>query len=555
MNRASNILKEKYKTELEDFVICKLKTGDGETFRRVRRNDFHVDLVLVDSAEVDRDWFISDREYHLAHSHKDKQKLCQNDLLAVDDKFLIIRGVAGVGKTSLIDYLILQWANGCLWNSDQNQPTFKFVFKFVCRELNLYQSNVSIQELFERLYPNIFRQISFEDLVSCRQSVLVILDGLDEFREQNELLESPVTSVSQETNIGAVLHNILKPLAGCFPNQTTILASRPESGNTLYLRWGKKVEIKRVDVIGLSEKAVSNYIKNFSATSPDLQQVIFRKIVESKTLKAMSQIPVYLWIICSLFEEDATIPTPETDTELYIWAFGVFLREHLKVSEQTNQNLATRPLPEIFADESCRNILRVLSHVSYKMMEEKRALFYEVDIKRLGISTNSFVTEASGFLVHTKKNDVEGNVYQFRHLVLQEFLSTCHLVSKSETLPERVLKGNDFLGVIPLIAGLQGGMMVNSKSSKLVKCFSEALEPKCIDPVIYDILCEGTKFYCLISSVFEFANPLPERAKVEIAEQLVTHPVDLVIIHNHLLDRLLHFVNQMTFKWNAALKK
>ena len=555
MKRASDVLKERYRNEMADFVICKLKTGDAEAFKRVTRNEFHVDLALVHSAEVDRDWFISDREYHLAANYdKDRQMLSYKDLLAVDDKYVILRGIAGVGKTSLIDYMLLQWANGCLWNNVQNMPSFAFVFKFPCRELNLYQNKVSIQGLFERLYPKVFRQISFEDLVTCRQRVLVILDGFDEFREQNELLESCGTSFSEETNIGAVLHNMLKPLTGCFLDQTTILASRPDSANTLYLRRGKKVKIKRVDIVGFTMEGISKYVRNFAITRPDLQQVILRKIAGSKTLKAMSHIPVYLWIICSLFEEDIAIPAPETDTELYIWAFGVFLREHLKASPDSIDSLASKPLNEIFHNEKCRDILNVLSHLSYNMMMEKKALFYETEINKLGISTNSFATEASGFIVYTKKNDVEGNVYQFRHLVLQEFFSACYLFKEAESLPTRVLEGSEFLGVISIVAGLQGAMIKNSKSTELVKSFAGSLKLRCGHLVICDIFSDEARFYCLISSLFEFANPLPEQARMAVADQLARHFIDFIVIHYHVLNCFLFFVNQMEFKRDATLK-
>ena len=95
------------------------------------------------------------------------------------------------------------------------------------------------------------------------------------------------------------MHNIIK---GIFPCQTTIVASCPERADILYLMLGTTFNIKRVDVVGFSKEKVSKYVSNFTDAieKPHLKEPFLLKIDEHENLTAMSQIPVYLWIMCSI---------------------------------------------------------------------------------------------------------------------------------------------------------------------------------------------------------------------------------------------------------------
>ena len=324
-------MKEQYNTNLSTLRLKNLKTG---VFIEVDRFYFNVDLAVANSAEVDTRWLHSDREYHLANYRKEKQTLDSNDLMSVTDKFLILRGIAGIVKTSLIEHLLLQWANGAVWNGSGSQPSFQFVFRFAARELDLFQSKISIKGLFERFYPcvpledfvtrnvdvlvvfqpsfqfvfrfaarelNLFQSkisikglfekfypcVPLEDLVKWNVDVLVVFDGLDEFYEQSEILQSARALLTDETSKGAVKHNII---IGIFPCQTTIVASRPEGANILHLMLGTTFSIKRVDVVGFSKEKVSKYVSNFTDAieKPHLKEPFLLKTDEHENLMAMS---------------------------------------------------------------------------------------------------------------------------------------------------------------------------------------------------------------------------------------------------------------------------
>ena len=236
----------------------------------MRKRRIFVDVSLVKSAEVDKDWIQNDREHHLRMSEKIKQNIRYEELLTSSDRFFLLRGIAGIGKTSLLNCLMLKWASGALWHGKDNQPHFDFVFRFNCRELNRYEdTHLCVEDLFKCHYPDIFDHICFKDLRENAERILIILDGSDEFRDIDGLLVKQRILGSRKAPTATVIQTLL---SGCFPNCKRIVAGRPESVNKLYSRWGGDIEIKRADIVGFSDKMIHKYIFQFSSKAEVVKQ-------------------------------------------------------------------------------------------------------------------------------------------------------------------------------------------------------------------------------------------------------------------------------------------
>ena len=538
IDKASKLLRTHYIKELENVCLPKIKIAPGEDpIKSYKRDDFFVDLALRESAQVDKDWMQNDRVYHLKTFEKIQQKINYDDLLTSDDHFLVLKGIAGIGKTSLLDYLVLQWAHGRLWNNKKNesQPSFDFVFRFNCRDLNLYD-NMSVEELLKCLYPNIFCHTSFEHLIKHEASILIILDGLDEFCKIEELVKNHPDPLSKKTSVTSIIFTMLN---GRFPNCKRILAGRPESVTTVYSSWARKYKIKRVDIVGFSEEDIRHYIDKFSINGRILKQ----KIDESSSLKAMCHIPIYLWILCSVFEKDTTLPTPKTMTELYVWAFTVFIREHYFSDSEMS-------LEDLLYDKKTRNILNAASYLSYRMVIERKVIFTKADIEGVGCCCDLLLEESTGFIVKSKGNIIEGIVYQFRHLFFQEFLCAVYCVMNDKSFYENVHQKDSSSIVIPIISGLQGASMAKSQSPDLVRYFVKSLPKQqernwtVIDELLQTSsprLFKDNIFYCFISSLYEFGNKMSNATNAGIEAKLSSqHTVE--IRHSHVLDYFVHFL-------------
>ena len=108
INRVSKLLKDQYRKDFEYVFMPKIMNNDGEPRKKCKRDKFFVDVALVESAEVDKDWIQSDREHHLRTFEKIKQNIAYEELLTPSDRFFLLRGIAGIGKTSLLDCLMLK---------------------------------------------------------------------------------------------------------------------------------------------------------------------------------------------------------------------------------------------------------------------------------------------------------------------------------------------------------------------------------------------------------------------------------------------------------------
>ena len=542
MNKASDLLKDQYRKDLKYVSLPKIMISDGEPRKKCKRDEFFVDVSLVKSAEVDKDWIQSDREYHMRTFEKIKQNITYEELLTSNDRFFLLRGIAGIGKTSLLDCLMLKWASGELWHGKDNQPHFDFVFRFNCRELNLYKDNcLCVEDLFKCHYPNIFDHICFKDMRKNAEGILIILDGLDEFRDIDKLLMKQRILESTKAPTATVIQTLL---SGYLLNCKRIVAGRPESVNTLYSRWGADIEIKRADIVGFSDKMIHKYIFQFSSNA----EVVKQKVEEFYHLKAMSHIPVYLWIICSIFEEDMMLPAPKTMTELNIWAFAVFIREHCRKQQFSGKSM---PLVKLLKEDKTKEILILASHLSYKMILDRKVIFTQTDIEQLGYCSSVFLQESTGFVVEAMRNAFEEPIYQFRHLILQEFLCAVYCFTNDILLEKELLQIGSFHIVASIISGLQGAMVENSQSPMVIKRFVKQLcGKKGRSSLIIEDLVKlmpsnfrsNYLFYCFIPALFEFQNGMTKRLKEMLTKKLSeARDIYFNIENCHTFDYLIHF--------------
>ena len=146
------------------------------------REDIYVELIVLPSTEMDREWNNSDRDTLLKQSNISSLKTHRDvdQVFSVEDELVYLRGVAGIGKSTLCDMFCFKWAKGEL----KNQANIDFIFKFNCREINNISDRFSsLEELFLDQYADIFRQINFADLKEIADRVLIIVDGIDELQQ------------------------------------------------------------------------------------------------------------------------------------------------------------------------------------------------------------------------------------------------------------------------------------------------------------------------------------------------------------------------------------
>ncbi|XP_063357176.2 NACHT, LRR and PYD domains-containing protein 3-like [Pelmatolapia mariae] len=154
---------------------------------------------------------------------------CQDIFKTLPDQQRPIRvvltyGVAGVGKTFLVQKFTLDWAEGL-----ENQHISAVVL-LSFRELNLVRDEqYSLLELIHVFYPTL-QSVTAEQLTMC--SLVFIFDGLDESRFLLDFTSRKLVSdVTQKSTISELLTNLIE--GNLLPSALIWITSRPAAANQI----------------------------------------------------------------------------------------------------------------------------------------------------------------------------------------------------------------------------------------------------------------------------------------------------------------------------------
>ena len=203
---------------------------------------------------------------------------------------------------------------------------------------------------------------------------------------------------------------------------------------------------KTIEVCGFSQENINNYIKQFfSGTDPKKGEFVQSLVQQSYQLKTMAKIPVMLWVLCIVFKEDLVTEPITRNSELYFYACIILLRNHYKgVNNQKFHNLL-----DMVQDKTIIEVLYSLMVLSVETYMENKVVFTKDEVKMLPCSDN---LENSGFLSMYKSRNIKKCTYQFKHLVLQEFLCSLYLCVTKGISP--FLSNRELSSCTPTILGI-----------------------------------------------------------------------------------------------------
>ncbi|XP_049911939.1 NLR family CARD domain-containing protein 3-like isoform X2 [Epinephelus moara] len=344
-------------------------------------------------------------------------------------RVVLMNGVAGIGKTFLVQKFTLDWAEG-LENQDVS-----LVILLSFRELNLIKDEqYSLLTLLHVFHPTL-QKVTAEELAVCK--VLFIFDGLDESRlaldfHNNEV----VTDVTQKSSVNMLLTNLIK--GKLLPLALIWITSRPAAANQIPPACVDRV----TEVRGFTDAHKEEYFRR-RVSDEELSSRMISHIKTSRSLHIMCLIPVFCWITATVLDHMLTTEQrgelPKTLTDLY----SHFLLVQTKRKKQKyDEGHETSPQE---LTETDREVLLKLGRLAFEHLE-KGNMFYQEDLEHCGLD----VTEASVFSgVCTeifKRESVifQKTVYCFVHLSIQEFLAAVYLFHCFTNRKTEVLE--NFLG-------------------------------------------------------------------------------------------------------------
>ncbi|KAK9517671.1 hypothetical protein VZT92_023017 [Zoarces viviparus] len=411
--------------------------GTDERGSETPLNRIYTELYITEgqSEEVNTQHEVSQLESASKKKSHDTPIKCHDIFKASPDqqrpiRVVLTNGVAGVGKTFLVQKFTLDWAEG----SENQDVSVVVLLSF--RELNLIKDGqYSLLNLLHVFNPTL-QKVPAEKLSVCK--IVFIFDGLDETRLSLDFNNNEVVSdVTQKASVNVLLTNLIE--GNLLPSALVWITSRPAAANQI-----PPTRVDRVtEVRGFTEPQKDEYFR-MRFSDEELSSRIISHIKTSRSLHIMCLIPVFCWITATVLDHvwttDQIGELPKTLTDMY----SHFLLVQTKRKKQKyHEGHKTSPHELTGAD---REVLLKLGRLAFEHLEKGNIMFSQEDLEQCGLD----VTETSVFSgVCTeifKRESVifQKNVYCFVHLSVQEFLAAVYMFHCFTNRKTEVLE--DFMG-------------------------------------------------------------------------------------------------------------
>ncbi|KAM3909976.1 NACHT, LRR and PYD domains-containing protein 12-like [Leptodactylus fuscus] len=305
---------------------------------------------------------------------------------------VMVIGVPGVGKTTLMQKFVYDWVKGDLYQR------FSFVFFFKFRELNRLDK-VSLETMILHQYPYLEEQL--ENILQDPEKLLFIFDGLDESNHKMDFRLSHLCShPKQPEHCGQIVVSLVRKslLTGC----SVLMTSRPTRLASIDCTVFQRI----VEITGFLPEERKTYFENFFS-NPELSEKAFTYVKQNATLYTFCYLPSYCWIICTVLsrsfqttssDQQVTL-LPRTVTQL----FAIFVANIL-----SNHSLEK---------SDAQKILQSIGWMAQHGVMNHRIIFEERDLDSFYVDNKSKLL--SSFLMESE----EPVTYSFLHLTVQEFFS------------------------------------------------------------------------------------------------------------------------------------
>ncbi|XP_065643341.1 NACHT, LRR and PYD domains-containing protein 6-like isoform X2 [Hydra vulgaris] len=310
-----------------------------------------IDLCVVNAVNAQVDAVFSVERKDFLEKQMNYTPIPYSEIFTKEESVILISGIAGIGKTWLLRKCLLDWSNGLIWKN------VELVFYLECRRLNQHQNISNINELLNVFYKDVVNDINISN-----HTALFIIDGLDEFKYMNELLNSSLTC-----NYPIV--NALKEVQ----KYKHVIAGRVYAIDQYQSLSAKHSDKLTIQIMGFNENGINNYVENHVVE--EKKEVVKTTLKESPIAKAMASVPFYLSSMCKIISDSKKIDSNSffTMTDLYANIFLYFLREHII----KNNKLVYEIMEDSFNKKCILNICKI----AYKLFVENKIIFSKEEIQ------------------------------------------------------------------------------------------------------------------------------------------------------------------------------
>eukprot|EP00062_Callorhinchus_milii_P026580 gi/632988857/ref/XP_007883338.1/ PREDICTED: NACHT, LRR and PYD domains-containing protein 3-like isoform X2 [Callorhinchus milii] len=315
----------------------------------------------------------------------------------------VVSGVAGIGKTTMVQKIVHDWATGKIY------PHFHFVFIFKFRDLNRLHDRTTLSRLIVEQYPNLRGVL--DELWKHPETLLFIFDGLDEFRARIDFADSRRDTEPQRRctdpeflcDVSDIVYSLIqnKLLPGC----SVLVTSRPTA---LQLLAKAQVSVW-AEILGFVGEERREYFHKFFEDQ-EVAAAVYSHVEENELLFTMCYNPSYCWILALSLgpfftrKHNNKQRVPKTVTQLFSYYIYNILSHHsVKM-------------------ESPRDVMLKIGEMAFTGVSHRNIVFTDEDLIKYNLQPSQFL---SGFLMELveRESSEHSVVYTFPHLTIQEFVA------------------------------------------------------------------------------------------------------------------------------------
>ncbi|KAK0151065.1 NLR family CARD domain-containing protein 3 [Merluccius polli] len=331
---------------------------------------------------------------------------------------VLTNGIAGIGKTIVLQKNMLDWAEGVI-----NQDIY-FVFTFPFRHLNLMAAkDYSFEELINCFFPEMkTSEIANYD----KYKILIVLDGLDECRLDLNFIECKDWSDTKKpAPLNVLLTNLIK--GNLLPGAQLWITARPASSRNIPSQYINLV----TEVCGFTDDQKKQYFKK-RFQSQNLAERILSHIKKSRALYVMCCIPVFCWITSTVLEDflcsEQEVPTPKTLTDMYIGFLLLQCKLNINKYQGVDETKGDIQVMDLYWTEKNKETVLSLGKLAYEELERDNLVFREEDLKQRAMDVTECAVYSGLFTQISQEcyDLLKQNLYSFVHLSIQEFLAAVY---------------------------------------------------------------------------------------------------------------------------------
>ncbi|XP_065671117.1 NACHT, LRR and PYD domains-containing protein 6-like isoform X3 [Hydra vulgaris] len=378
-----------------------------------------IDLCIVDAVNVKKDTAYTVERTEFPKKQMNYKPIPYEEVFKDEKSLLLISGIAGIGKSWLLKKCLLDWANNRIWEK------VNFVFYFECKFFNLYENISNINELLDVFYKDFAKDLDVDN-----HNILFVIDGLDEFKYLNELVNLS----------SSCKHPILKALAE-IRKYKHVVAGRVYATDQFQNLDTEKCNKLTIQIMGFNKDGINNYIEN--NVNQNKKEDVKKIIKESKIAKAMASVPFYLSLMCKIIIEFKQINTSFlTMTDLYASIFFYFYQKHV--------NRTNEPIYKMMESKYHKKYILTICKIAYKLFVKNKVVFSREEFRKFTSGLGEVDNQFFSFIERIETNF--GYHYQFSHLTLMEFCAAVYAYCKFSG--EEIICNEKLNSCLSMICGL-----------------------------------------------------------------------------------------------------